>query len=53
MRIVISGTVGIGKSTTTLALVDRLKEMGYEVNHLTEEAAESIYLKYFYDAPQE
>ena len=53
MRIVISGTVGIGKSTTTEALVKRLRDMGYTVNHLTEEAAESIYLKYFYDAPQE
>ena len=51
MRIVISGTVGIGKSTTSDALVKRLKEMGYDVNYLTEEAAESIYLKYFYDEP--
>jgi deoxyadenosine/deoxycytidine kinase len=51
MRIVISGTVGIGKSTTTQALVQRLKDMGHNVHHLDEETVESIYLKYFYDEP--
>lgn len=51
MRIVISGTVGIGKSTTSEALVARLKEMGYEVRHLIEETVESVYLKHYYESP--
>jgi deoxyadenosine/deoxycytidine kinase len=53
MRIVISGTVGIGKSTTTKLLVNKLNEMGYEVSHLDEETVDSIYLDYYYKAPQD
>ena len=34
MRIVISGTVGIGKSTTSSLLVKRLQEKGYDVSFI-------------------
>lgn len=53
MRIVISGTVGVGKSTVSEVLVKRLEEMGHSVKYLIEEATESIYLKYYYDEPQD
>ncbi len=51
MRVVISGTVGVGKSTTTNELIERLRGAGYTVNHLTEMTAESPYLKHYYDEP--
>ncbi len=52
MRIVISGTVGVGKSTTTLELVKQLRAKGWTVNHLNEETADSPYLSHYYDEPQ-
>ncbi len=51
MRVVISGTVGVGKSTTTSELIEKLKVAGWTVNHLTEKTAESPYLKHYYDEP--
>lgn len=51
MRIVISGTVGVGKSTTTEKLIEKLNEKGYTVNYLSEETVNSPYLKHFYDEP--
>ncbi len=51
MRIVISGTVGVGKSTTTDELNNRLKEAGWTVHHLTEKTAESPYLNHYYAEP--
>ncbi len=51
MRVVISGTVGVGKSTTTQELINRLENEGWKVNHLTEKTAESPYLKHYYDEP--
>jgi deoxyadenosine/deoxycytidine kinase len=53
MRIVISGTVGIGKSTTAEALVNKLMEKGNDVDYLQEETVESVYLKYYYNDPAE
>ncbi len=53
MRIVISGTVGIGKSTVSKLLVKELEKLKKEVNFLNEETVDSIYLKYYYDNPQE
>lgn len=52
MRIVISGTVGIGKSTTTKALIKALTKKGFKVNGIEEKAAKSIYLDYYYKDPQ-
>ncbi len=52
MRVVISGTVGVGKSTTTDELIKILEGKGYTVNHLREETADSPYLKHFYDEPE-
>lgn len=51
MRLVISGTVGVGKSTTAEALVKKLEEKGYKVHYLSEETAVSPYLSYFYNEP--
>ncbi len=51
MRVVISGTVGVGKSTTTEELIKRLGDAGWTVNHLTEKTAESPYLVHYYDEP--
>lgn len=51
MRVVISGTVGVGKSTTTRELMERLQAAGWEVNHLTERTADSPYLIHYYDEP--
>ncbi|NQX83433.1 MAG: deoxynucleoside kinase [Mycoplasmataceae bacterium] len=51
MRIVISGTVGVGKSTTTDLLVKTLRDKGYEVNHIKENTVVSPYLTYFYTEP--
>ncbi len=51
MRIVISGTVGVGKSTTTEGLIEKLKEKGWNVFHLTERTADSPYLKHYYNEP--
>lgn len=51
MRIVISGTVGIGKSTTSNEFVKRLREMGKDVSFLKEETVDSPYLSYYYDSP--
>lgn len=51
MRIVISGTVGVGKSSITKELVNILKNNGKEVNVLNELTTESIYLKLYYDEP--
>jgi len=53
MRIVISGTVGIGKSTTSNLLVKTLEEKGYDVSFLNEETVESVYLDYYYQSPAE
>ena len=53
MRVVISGTVGIGKSTTTNLLVNKLAELGYDVAHLDEKTVESVYLDYYYKKPEE
>lgn len=52
MRLVISGTVGVGKSTTAEALVKKLEEKGYTVHYLSEETAVSPYLSYFYHEPE-
>lgn len=52
MRIVISGTVGIGKSTLSKLLVKTLKEKGYSVSFLREETVDSVYLDYYYREPQ-
>ncbi len=51
MRIVISGTVGVGKSTTTTNLIEKLKAKGWTVFHLEERTADSPYLKHYYDEP--
>lgn len=51
MRVVISGTVGVGKSSTTKELISKLNEAGWEVNLLAEKTAESPYLKHYYDEP--
>ncbi|BDU67602.1 MAG: hypothetical protein TYPL_2550 [Candidatus Tyloplasma litorale] len=53
MRIVISGTVGVGKSTTSEILIKKLKEKGFKVNYLSEETVNSPYLKHFYSKPAE
>ena len=52
MRIVISGTVGVGKSTTTKELIKRFEERGYIVNYLKEETVNSPYLTHYYDNPE-
>lgn len=52
MRIVISGTVGVGKSTTTRLLIDDLRDKDLFVNHLDEKTANSIYLPYYYNNPE-
>lgn len=52
MRVVISGTVGVGKSTTTDLLIEKLRKNGWEVNHLTEKTAESPYLVHYYNEPE-
>ncbi len=52
MRIVISGTVGVGKSTTTSELINKLQDKGWTVNHINEETADSPYLAHYYDEPQ-
>ncbi len=52
MRIVISGTVGIGKSTTAKMLTEKLEKKVYIVNHLTEKTVVSPYLSHFYDEPE-
>ncbi len=52
MRIVISGTVGVGKSTTTEELNKKLEAAGWKVNHLTEKTADSPYLAHYYAEPQ-
>ncbi len=52
MRIVISGTVGVGKSTTTEELIKKLKNTGYDVHHLNEETANSPYLVHYYNNPE-
>lgn len=51
MRIVISGTVGIGKSITSNLVVEKLIAKGYDVNFLNEETVDSIYLDYYYKEP--
>ncbi len=51
MRVVISGTVGVGKSTTTNLLIEKLSNNGWTVNHLTEKTADSPYLVHFYAEP--
>ncbi len=53
MRIVVSGTVGVGKSTVSNLLVEKLKENNKNVNFLNEETVDSIYLQHYYDEPQE
>ena len=52
MRIVISGTVGVGKSTTTKNLIEKLEKKGYIVNYLKEETVNSPYLSHYYDNPE-
>ncbi len=51
MRVVISGTVGVGKSTTTKELINRLEANGWKVFQLDEKTADSPYLKHYYDEP--
>lgn len=51
MRIVISGTVGVGKTTTIKELISRLELKGYEVNFLKEKTVNSPYLVHFYKEP--
>ncbi len=51
MRIVISGTVGVGKSTTTNELNKKLQAAGWTVQHLTEKTADSPYLGHYYAEP--
>ena len=51
MRVVISGTVGVGKSTTTEILIQKLKAKKWEVSHLTEKTSDSPYLVHFYAEP--
>lgn len=51
MRVVISGTVGVGKSTTTELLIKKLEEKGFIVNHLNEETTTSPYLTHYYNEP--
>ncbi len=53
MRIVISGTVGIGKSTTSKLLKKELENKGFNVSFLNEETVNSIYLDYYYKSPQD
>jgi deoxyadenosine/deoxycytidine kinase len=52
MRIVISGTVGVGKSTVSELLFKKLKKTNH-LNLLKEETVRSIYLDYYYKDPQE
>lgn len=52
MRIVISGTVGVGKSTVSNLLFEELKKNN-QLNLLKEETVRSIYLDYYYRNPQE
>ncbi len=51
MRLVISGTVGVGKSTVSQLLKTKLLEMDKKVNLITEDTVESIYLQYYYNDP--
>ncbi|BDV02390.1 MAG: deoxyguanosine kinase [Candidatus Hepatoplasma vulgare] len=51
MRIVISGTVGVGKSTVSSQLVKEFIKQKYEVNFLNEETVDSIYLDFYYKKP--
>ncbi len=56
MRIVISGTVGVGKSTVSNLLKDELekrKDLTDKVNFLNEETVESVYLDYYYKKPSD
>lgn len=53
MRIVISGTVGVGKSTISKELVKQLKKDNHYVNFLNEKTVDSIYLDYYYKKPFE
>lgn len=53
MRIVISGTVGIGKSTISKKLVKELKNLDFKSTLLNEDTAKSIYLDSFYKKPAE
>ncbi len=55
MRIVISGTVGVGKSTVSTLLETELKK-SYpvkDVKLIKEDTVESIYLQHYYDSPQD
>jgi len=51
MRIVISGTVGVGKSTAAEALAKKIEEKGYTVNFLKEGTVDSPYLGDYYEEP--
>lgn len=53
MRIVISGTVGVGKSTVSSQLVEEFKKQGHKVNFLNEETVDSVYLDFYYKKPYE
>ncbi len=53
MRIVISGTVGVGKSTVCDLIVQELDNVNIENNYLKEETVESVFLKLFYESPKE
>lgn len=53
MRIVISGTVGVGKSTTTEILIKELEKRKYIVDYVREETVNSPYLRNFYENPKE
>lgn len=52
MRIIISGTVGVGKSSTTEHLIKKLEAKGYTVNLLKEETVDNPYLAGFYEKPE-
>lgn len=52
-RVVISGTVGVGKSTVAEIVKEKLELKGYEVNLLKEETINSPYLSNFYSNPKQ
>ncbi len=53
LRIVISGTVGVGKSTICESMVEEFNDVNLENNYLKEETVESVFLKLFYEDPKE
>lgn len=51
MRIVISGTVGVGKTTVSKILKEKLENNKKTVNFLEESTVKSIYLDFYYKSP--